>query len=257
MRFKLIACEILFRELSYLAAKSPHRVDATFLAKGLHDVGRPNMFRELNAVLGEVSEDEYDAILLGYALCNGGITGLTPRGKTPLVVPRAHDCITLFLGDRNQYEDYFFSHPGTYFKTVGWLERGDNLVQYNVHAPDVNDDTQSILDRKTGKRITFRQMVEKYGESNARYIWEQLVAMPHYHHIAFIETGIEPNEQFLQQAKHEASERNWTFETLRGDLRLLENLVNGNWNDDDFLIIPPGQKIGFDYSGLIMKAEVL
>jgi hypothetical protein len=253
MRLKLIACEILFRELSYFAAKSPHRIDATFLAKGLHDVGRQKMFQELDKVLDAVEPSEYDAVLLGYALCNGGIAGLSPRGKAPLVVPRAHDCITLFLGDKNKYEEYFFSHPGVYFKTVGWLERGDHLVQNYLHPPDINDDSPCIYDPRTEQYITFRQMVKKYGETNARYIWEQLVATPHYQQITFIETGIEPNEQFLQQAKREAAERNWIFETIRGDLRLLQNLVNGNWNEEDFLIVQPGQKIDFDYSGQIVK----
>ena len=34
-------------------------------------------------------------IVLGYGLCSNGITGVTAN-KTGLIVPRCHDCITLF-----------------------------------------------------------------------------------------------------------------------------------------------------------------
>lgn len=249
MRYKLIACEILFRELSYVVARSPHRVDVEFLAKGLHDIGRPNMFAELNRVLEAVDPDVYDAVLLGYALCNGGVVGLAPQGKVPLIIPRAHDCITLFLGDKQRYEEYFFAKPGTYFKTMGWIERGDHLVQYSQ-----NSASQGMPDVKTGQLLSYEQMVERYGEENAQYLWEQLVGMPHYNRMTFIEMGIEPDDQFENKARREAEERGWEFEKLPGNMRLFENLVNGRWHPDDFLIVEPGQKIEFDYTGQIIRA---
>ena len=255
MRYKLIACEILFRELSYVAARSPHRVDVEFLAKGLHDIGRPNMFAELNRVLETVDSTVYDAVLLGYALCNGGVVGLEPRGNVPLVIPRAHDCITLFLGDKQRYEEYFFAKPGTYFKTMGWIERGDHLAQYTQTTNHANPSQRGVADGKTGQMLSYEQMVERYGEENAKYIWEQLVGMPHYKRMTYIEMGIEPDDRFEQTARREADERGWEFEKLPGHLRLFENLVNGQWHPDDFLIVQPGQKIDFDYSGQIIRAD--
>ena len=61
------------------------------------------------------------------ALCSNGLVGLTAR-NIPVVVPRAHDCITLFLGSKERYLDYFQSHTGVYFKTSGWIERGEVLT---------------------------------------------------------------------------------------------------------------------------------
>ena len=43
----------------------------------------------------------------------------------PLVIPRAHDCIALFMGSRQRYREYFDAHPGTYYRTSGWIERDD------------------------------------------------------------------------------------------------------------------------------------
>ncbi|MDZ7619481.1 MAG: DUF1638 domain-containing protein, partial [Patescibacteria group bacterium] len=117
-RLKLIACEILYREFCAAVARSTHRVDLEFLPKGLHDMGAAGMNERISARLAEVDESVYDAVLLGYALCSNGLVGLTAR-TVPLVVPRAHDCITLFLGSKERYLEYFRAHPGVYFKTSG------------------------------------------------------------------------------------------------------------------------------------------
>lgn len=241
--YKLIACEILFRELSYLAATSPNRIDIEFLPKGLHDLGRKGMYDQLEKVLETLDETRYDAVLLGYALCSGGIVGLKAR-SIPLVVPRAHDCITLFLGDRGRYQEYFETNPGVYFKTTGWLERGGDLVPYASGAISLPD----------GVRVTLEQMIEKYGEDNALYLWDQLTRMVHYSKITYITTGVEHDDSFESEAKSIAEARNWAFETLSGDLRLLQRLLAGNWDENDFLIVRPGESIQFDYSERIIKA---
>ena len=244
MNLKLIACEILFRELSYLAAISPNRIDLEFLPKGLHDLGRKGMYDRLNKVVESVDETPYDAILLGYALCSGGVVDVKAR-TIPVILPRAHDCITLFLGDKEKYQQYFESNPGTYFKTMGWIERGGDLTQYTP------DSVQSV----TGMNMTYNQMVEKYGLDNAKYLWEQLSQMTHYTRMTFIETGIEPNDSFERETQSLAKERGWEFEKMTGDLSLMKRFVDGDWNEEDFLILQPGQSIQFDYSGKIVQAK--
>lgn len=242
-RLKLIACEILFRELCSLAAVSTNRIDIEFLPKGLHDIGRPGMSGRIRQALEAVNENDYDAILLGYALCSGGIVGLEAR-KIPIIVPRAHDCITLFLGNRKTYQDYFFANPGTYFKTTGWIERGGELVQ---GVPD------SVAE-KLGLNMSMQTMIDRYGEDNARYLWEQMAAMTFYTKLAFIETGVEPNDWYERATMKLAEERGWEFEKLRGDLSLLRQLLNGPW-DNDFLVVPPGHRIGFSYDDEIVRLE--
>ena len=106
MRLKLISCEILFREICHLVARSPHLIDVEFLPKGLHDIAGKGMCERIQSVLDAVDESVYDATIMGYALCGMGLAGLTARTK-PVVLPRGHDCITLFLGSRARYQEYF------------------------------------------------------------------------------------------------------------------------------------------------------
>lgn len=244
LNLKLIACEILFREICSLAAKSPNRIDLEFLPKGLHDIGRSGMSSQLSEIVAKVDETAYDAIILGYALCSGGIVGVKTK-SIPMVVPRAHDCITFFLGSRQRYQDYFFANSGTYFKTTGWIERGANLIQ---SVPD-------SLAEKFGLNKSFQDMVDKYGEDNARYIWEQIGKMEFYSKLAFIETGVEPNDSFEKQTRCEAEEKGWEFEKLFGDLSLLRRLLDGDWNDEDFLIVPPNQSVNLSYDDRVIRLD--
>ncbi len=128
MRLKLIACEIFYRELCAAIARSTNQIDVEFLPKGLHDIGQAGMSARLKEVLAAVDESGYEAVLLGYALCSNGLVGLAAR-TIPLVAARAHDCITLFLGGKERYLDYFLKNPGAYFKTSGWIERGEDLCR--------------------------------------------------------------------------------------------------------------------------------
>ncbi|MDR3196794.1 MAG: DUF1638 domain-containing protein [Planctomycetaceae bacterium] len=243
-RFKLFACEILFREICSIAAVAKNRIDIEFLPKGLHDIGRQAMSSRLSEKINTVDETEYNAILLGYALCSGGIVGLTAK-TIPIVVPRAHDCITLFLGNRQRYHDYFFANSGTFFKTTGWIERGADLGQ------GVPDD----VPEKLGFGMSFPKMVERYGEDNARYLREQLLQMRFYTKTAFIETGVETDDFFERQTIELAKERQWEFEKLQGDLNLLYRLLNGIWDEEDFLGVPPGYQIEFSYDENIVQLK--
>jgi hypothetical protein len=242
MRLKLLACEILYREICHVVARSPNCVDVEFLPKGLHDIGRRKMQAALSDALDAVSVREYDAVLLGYALCSGGVCGLSPK-SVPMVLPRAHDCITLFLGDRKRYNDYFLKHPGTYFKTTGWIERGDSLMQSTTPGQE----------ESLSGGLRFEEMVEKYGRDNAEYLREELLGLKHYRRITFIETGIEPDDRFERTAEEDARERSLSYEKISGDLGLLRRLVDGEWNDEDFLVIPPGYQIVESYDERIVR----
>ncbi len=244
MRLKLIACEILFREFCWATARSPHRVDVEFLPKGLHDIGQIGMNSRLVEVVEAVDAEQYDAILMGYALCSNGLVGLKAK-EVPIVLPRAHDCITLFLGDKQKYLDYFQSNPGVYFKTSGWIERGEQLEQL---GPD-------SFQSQSGMNDSYAELVEKYGEDNAKFLADQFADMTHnYSKLTFIEMGIEPDDRFEQETRRQADERGWQYEKLVGNMRLITDLIEGNWDDSRFLVVPPGHEIATTFDEQIVKA---
>lgn len=244
MRFKLISCEIFYREMSAAIASSPHMIDIEFLPKGLHDIGSEGMLRRVQEVLDHVEDGKYDAVIFGYGLCNNGLAGLLAR-KIPVVLPRAHDCITLFLGSKERYLEYFNSHLGTYFKTTGWMERGETTGELS----------QLSIQRQIGMDKSYYELVEKYGEENAQYLYDTLYGYKNYSQFTFIEMGIEPGDIFEQRARREADEKGWAFEKVKGDMSMIQRLVNGEWADHEFLVVPPGYRVATTFGMDIIKAE--
>lgn len=242
-RFKVIACEILFREVCYCAAHSRQSVDLTFLPKALHDIGASPMSEQLQAAIDAVDSSAYDAILLVYGLCNNGICNL--RSTLPLVIPRAHDCITLLLGSRERYQQLFDHYPGTYYQSTGWIER----------AVDPGSQPNSIT-AQLGIKCDYQAYIAKYGAENARYLMDMLGDwLKHYNRLVYIDTGFGDFETYARATQVTAEERGWAYERVQGSTALLQQLLNGEWNARDFLVVPPNTAIQPTYDNSIICCE--
>jgi hypothetical protein len=113
-----------------------------------------------------------------------------------------------------------------------------------------------VVRDKTGAGYMLEALIARYGEYNGRYLFEQFTGYQrNYRRLAYIATGLEPDGSFEQQAREEAARRGWQFETIRGDLRLFERLVAGDWDEDDFLMVPPGWRVKATYDGGIVDKE--
>jgi hypothetical protein len=64
--------------------------------------------------------------------------------------------------------------------------------------------------------------------------------------------GIEPDDRFEQQAKRDAEAKGWEFHKVRGDIGLITRLVDGAWDEDTFLVIPPGRRLEATYDDQII-----
>jgi hypothetical protein len=228
MRARVIACEVLYREVSLAVAKSPHVLDVRFMPFGLHST--PAELRErLQQEIREADELNYDYVLLGYGLCSRGTADLSACG-TPLVIPRAHDCITLFLGSRDRYQKEFVDNPGTYYYSSGWIERGDGEVRQGFIEES----------KEIARKARFEDYKAKYGEENAQYLIEQESQwLANYSRAAYIEMGTGPSDQYRQFVRRISESRGWSYEEIPGDASLIVRLLNGDW-DEDFLIVPAG-----------------
>ena len=117
-----------------------------------------------------------------------------------------------------------------YYRSAGWVERGADL--------------EPLARTQTGMGYTLDALIETYGEDNGRFLYDELTRYQQtYQQLTFIETGIEPDDRFEAEARGEAAEKGWRFEKLRGDLALFRGLLSGDWDEANFLVVPPGHRI--------------
>ena len=198
-RLLAIGCEVFCREAAAAIAQSPYIVDIEYMPKSLHDIGEQPMSSRLQnqidlALASRPREAWPDAIVLLYGLCNNGIRGL--HAPVPIVIPRAHDCITLLLGSRARYDEHFQANPGTFYRSPGWVERDSD--------PDANP---ASVTSRLGITRDYAKLVEKYGEDNARYLMETMGDwLKNYHHLCLIDTGVGPHETYRKICEDQVKE---------------------------------------------------
>ena len=243
MRLKCISCEVLARATYWCAATSPHIVDVTLLQRGLHNQP-PDLRTQLQVQIDAAAGQGYDAAILAYGLCGRALTGLVARG-VPLVVPRAHDCITLFLGSRLRYNEQFEQFPGTYWYALDYIERNDGSGTSLSMGSGSDADLKSVYD----------EYVNKYGKDNADYLMEVMGAwQAHYKRAALIDMGVGDISAVESRARAQAARRGWVFDRLAGDLVLIRRLLNGDWAED-FLVLSPGQQVTMTYDDSVVGCE--
>ncbi len=244
-RYLALTCEALTRSVYAAAADAPHTVTVELLRQGLH-----NTPKSLRAALQEridaAAPGAYDAILLAYGLCGASTVGLAAR-DVPLVIPRAHDCITLYLGARARYQAEFDAHPGTYWYSLDYMERSADGASVGLGAATIG-----AMDE------VYAEYVRKYGQDNADYLMEVMGEWgKHYRRAVFLDTGEQGGEPYQRLAQEQAQQRGWAFERKAGDSRLITMLLNGEWHDAEFLVVPPHHRIAQSSdSGLIQAISV-
>lgn len=235
MRLQFIVCKVLQREAHFCAGRSRNAVDIVLMPQGLHT--KPNKLRaELRKALDRCLDSQgnsYDASVLGYGLCCNGIVGLS--AKVPIIVPRAHDCVTLLLGSKDRYLQYFQTHRGVYWYSPGWIECN----------------TQP---GKEAHEMKLKAYQQKYGEDNAGYLMQtEQNWIIEYSRATYIDWPLPDTEKYKCYTKQCAEFLNWKYDQIKGDPSLIQRLLDGDWNNDEFLIVQPGQKIAADLtsSGII------
>lgn len=248
MRLKVIACKVLYREISLLTLQGEHIYDVTYLRQGYHDTPellQQQLQREVDKI--EKNEDEYtnnieragdfDAIVLGYGLCSNGIVGLKSK-KYRLVIPKAHDCITLFLGSKERYQELFdASAGGIYWYNAGWID--------NAFVPS-----------KEKYEKMYQRYEELYGEENAAYLLEMENSwMREYKKNIYIRWDGFERPGYADFSRECARFFDWEYQEVTGEKKLLEDLLGGNWDEERFLIVPPGHAVRASFDSRIITIE--
>jgi hypothetical protein len=242
MKLKCIGCEALARPTYLAAAYSPHIVDLEINKLGLHN--QPADLRlYLQSKIDAASGLGYDAIVMAYGLCGKSTAGLTAR-DVPLVIPRAHDCITLFLGSRARYQEEFEKCSGTYWYALDYLQRNDRPGTVLSLGSEMAADIQSLYD----------EYVQKYGKDNADYLMEVMGGwQKHYERAVYVDMGVGDGDAVEHTAQNDANRRGWRFERMEGNMILIRRLLEGDWAND-FLVVHPGQQIQMTYDEEVIRS---
>ncbi len=209
-RIKVIACATVVEEMLPLL---PPGMQVESLEFGLHL--RPERLRTRLQRAVDESAGLADTILLGYGMCSHAVIGLRSEACT-LVVPRADDCIALFLGSRERYLREARREPGTYYLTKGWIEAGG--TPFSEHAA----------------------LAARYGEARARRMTR--LALKNYTRLVFIQTGDRPSGPHRDYARSAGEEFGLRYEEIRGAPALLNKMIHGPW-DDEIIVVRPGRAI--------------
>ncbi len=240
MRYKLICCEVFTREVCLCIFKSLNTIDVEFTSKSSHE--NPERLRNtIQEIINKAEKaDCYDAILLGFGICGNATIGISSN-LLPIVIPRAHDCCTIFLGSKEKFYTYFKDNFSKEWSSVGYMERG----------------TSAFHETYTGKMLgldnSYEDFVMKYGEENAKYLWETLHPESNNNELIFIDMPEISSDLQTNALENIAKQNNKKIRILNGNMRIIKNLIDGNWNDKDFLIVPPKIKIKatYDYDNIL------
>lgn len=235
MRIKVISCAVLERELTLCASRCGNEVDIHMLEQGLHNTP-DELRRRAQEAIDEADGQGFDAIVLGYGLCSRGVVGLR-TAKTRLVVPRGHDCITLLLGSKEWYKEYFDAHPGVYWYSSGWIKHND----------------QPSRDRYEKTKAEY---VEKYGEDNAEYLMEvQETWIKNYQLATYVDWGWPESAEEKEFTKGCAAQMGWRYNELLGQSGLLQRLLNGEWREEEVLVLEPGAEVAESFDESIIRVK--
>jgi len=235
-RIALLACNVFEREIALHAAGAAHIAETRFFEVGLHD--RPDKLREtLQEALDTLdARDDIDAVALAYGLCGCGTAGLQPR-RHRFVIPRAHDCIAIFMGSKEFYAEQQQRCPTCYYYTPGWNR------ERRVPGPERLESLRADLSKQ-------------FDEDNVDFLIETEQEQWATHDTAYyVDLGTDDAEMEAGYASRCAKWLGWKFERMHGDPRLLRDLLWGNWDAGRFQIIEPASRLGNSADAAIMRAE--
>ncbi len=235
-RVHVIACGVLALDIADVARRLKLDISSEYLEGGLHETPAELRRRLQEAVDRASTSGQCDLIAIGYGICGRGTVGLR-SSAVPLAIPRAHDCIALFLGSDAAYRREFAKYPGTYYISAGWFKEKVQPLAKRKGAGKAPRSAQADIER----------LSEKYGPENAQAIVDFLNSWrKNYQRAAVIDTGRAAGKKYVEHAKAMAEEFGWKFEQIQGDVSLLEKMLNAKASSDEILVVPPHHVTVYD-----------
>lgn len=224
-KIKLIACEVLKREIEFIIKKDKLDIEIDYTKKESHNEPS-NLQKEIQDIIDNTLG--FDYILLGIGLCGNSINGIISK-NIPLIVPRAHDCCTLFLGNRHKMVEVFKENQSMPWGSTGYSEIGLSTRRDGDNGYYTEE---------------YTEFLNKYGEDNAKFLWDTLHPQREFESAIFIKTDETYDEKIYKKFANEC--KGIDVKTVKGEMTIIEKLLNCSI-DDDLLLVNPGEKIVAKY----------
>jgi hypothetical protein len=231
----VIACAVLEDEVCHFINDLPRVRELIILPQGLHNEPT-RLQRELQTAIDRAeARPDVEAIVLVYGLYSRGVENLR-HARCPLVLARAHDCVTLFLGSKERYADYVREHPGTYWYTPGWIK---------CHTPPGPERTARLR----------QEYSAKFGAEEVEYLMEmEQHWIANYERATYVGLGVGEAAEAVVYTRRCADCLGWSFDQVRGDPSLLRDLLAGHWDERRFLVVPPHHLIRLTADDNVIEA---
>lgn len=211
MKYLVIACNIMRDELLHFQTNG---ISFVFLEQSLHRTPK-KMKPIIQDEIDKAAKEDWDYVILSYGLCSNGILGVKANHH-PIVIPRVHDCIALFLGSWKKYMEEHKKEPGTYYLTKGWIDEGKSPIGI------------------------YREYCQRYDKETAEWVIKE--ELKNYTRIALVDIGVGLSEIHREHAKENARFLHLRYEEIKGSLAFFEKMLRGWWSED-FIILKPGQEV--------------
>ena len=215
MNIKVIACEVMQAEIEKLMP-IPER-DFEFVSMDFH-LYPQKLKVELQRLID--ASQNYQKIILAFGLCGGAANGLISK-TSELIIPRVHDCISIFMCSDICRACDFQSEIGTFYLSNGWM-----ITEKSILAD-------------------YRRIYDRLGEKKAKRMLEKMY--DGYKKVLFIETSAEPKDEVIEQSREIAKLFEAEYVTVKGESGFIEKIITGPWDEDNFITLLPRQEISEAY----------
>ena len=211
----IIACQTIEREVNLALTETGADFSILLVDSGLHNY--PDQLGK--AIQDQIDKvDNADTILMAFGFCGNGLLGIKSQNAR-LIIPRVDDCITLMLGSYTTRRK-IQKEAGTYFLTKGWLDYERNII------------------------TEYEGCIVRYGRERALRVMKTM--LKHYRRLMVIDTKAYELDDVLDTTKAFAEIIGLKHEQYLGSLRLLNKLISGPWDKEEFIILEPGHELTFD-----------
>lgn len=210
MKTCILCCGSLEKEVRLAMNRRQISYPLEILTDNNHDSPR----RLSASIQNKLDQMDAQRVLMAFGTCGGAMVGLR-SGNLTLVIPRVDDCLSLLMGSMEQR--YALSGGFGLFLTDSWMN----------HEKSIESELGRIRSRYPPERAD-KVISALYG---------------HFRSLNVIDTGAYDVASLLPRSRVLARQLELEHRVVRGTTAYLEALLQGPWESDRFIVIPPNAVI--------------